>query len=178
LPCRPERSDEAAPFLTLRQPANSAILGHALAPLSQALDSRADTERSGYRVLDANGIILAHVYGQPDGALATSDARLTKDEACRISKLISRLPELVELERDRNKARSRRKPLPLRFKPVTVGDLIRDGKLLEAHCGNCRPERHLYLNPEILRVPKRMPVPEVAGHLVCKQVRCQEQRDL
>jgi hypothetical protein len=35
-----------------------------------------------------------------------------------------------------------------------VGDLIRDGKLLEVHCGNCRPERHLYLNPEILRLPK------------------------
>ena len=35
------------------------------------------------------------------------------------------------------------------------------------HCGNCRPERHLYLNPEILRLPKGMPVPEVATHLVC-----------
>jgi hypothetical protein len=33
-------------------------------------------------------------------------------------------PELVELERDRNKARSRRKPQALRFKRVTVGDLI------------------------------------------------------
>jgi hypothetical protein len=79
-----------------------------------------------------------------DGAIVVSDTRLTNDEARRISKLISRLPELVELERDRNKARSRRKPLPLRFKPVTVGDLIRDGKLLEVHCGNYRPERHLY----------------------------------
>jgi hypothetical protein len=45
---------------------------------------------------------------------------------------------------------------------VTIGDLIREGKLLEVHCGNCRPERHLYLNPEILRLPKRMPVPEAA----------------
>ena len=50
---------------------------------------------------------------------------------------------------------------------MTIGDLIREGKLLEVHCGNCRPERHLYLNPEILRLPKRMPVPEVARHLVC-----------
>jgi len=43
--------------------------------------------------------------------------RLTNDEACRISKLIARLPELVELEKDRNRARTRRKPQPLRFKP-------------------------------------------------------------
>jgi hypothetical protein len=124
---------------------------------------------SGYRVLDANGVVLAHVYGQPDNATAVSDKRLTNDEARRISQLISRLPELVELERDRNKARSRRKPQPLRFKPVTIGDLIREGRLLEVHCGNCRPERHLYLNPEILRLPKRMPVPEVARHLVCSK---------
>ncbi len=124
---------------------------------------------SGYRVIDANGMVLAHVYGQPDGAIAVSDTRLTNDEARRISKLISRLPELVEVERDRNKARSRRKPQPLRFKPVTIGDLIREGKLLEVHCGNCWPERHLYLNPEILRLPRRMPVPEVARHLVCSK---------
>jgi hypothetical protein len=45
---------------------------------------------------------------------------------------------LVELERDRNRARSRRKPQPLHIKPVTIGDLIRDGRLLEVHCGNCR----------------------------------------
>ena len=109
---------------------------------------------------------------------AASDTRLTNDEARRISKLISRLPELVEVERDRNKARSRRKPQPLRFKPVTIGDLIREGKLLEVHCGNCRPERHLYLNPEILRLPKRMPVPEVAEPSRLQQMRCQEQRDL
>jgi hypothetical protein len=62
---------------------------------------------SGYRVLDANGIVLAHVYGQPDGALAISEIRLTSDEARRISNLIARLPEPVELEQDRNKARSR-----------------------------------------------------------------------
>src|SRR5262245_7020518 len=54
---------------------------------------------------------------QPDGAIALSDTRLTNDEARRIAKLISRLPELVELERDRNKARSRRKLQPIRFKP-------------------------------------------------------------
>jgi hypothetical protein len=65
---------------------------------------------SEYRVIDANRSVLAHVYGQPDGSIAHSDTRLTNDEARRISKLISRLTELVEVERDRNKARSRRKP--------------------------------------------------------------------
>src|SRR5262245_46490346 len=124
---------------------------------------------SGFQVLDANGIVLAHVYGQPDGAIAVSDTCLTNDEARRISKLISRLPELVEVEKDRNKARSRRKPQPLRFKRVTIGDLIREGKLLEVHCGNCRPERHLYIDAGSLGLPKRMPVPEVARHLVCSK---------
>jgi hypothetical protein len=90
----------------------------------------------GYRVIDANGVVLAYVYGQPEGAIAVSETPLTSDEARRISKLIFRLPELVELERDRNKARSRRKIQPLRFKPVTIGDLIREGKLLEVYCGN------------------------------------------
>jgi hypothetical protein len=50
---------------------------------------------------------------------------------------------------------------------VTNGDLIREGKLLEVHCGNCRPERHLYIDAGSLDLPKRMPVPEVANHLVC-----------
>jgi hypothetical protein len=124
---------------------------------------------TGYRVIDANGVVLAHVYGQPDGAIAVSDTRLTNDEARRISKLIFRLPELLELERDRNKDRSRRKPKPLRFKPMTIAGLIKDGKLLEVHCGNCRPERQLYLDPVILCLPKRMPVPEVVRHLVCSK---------
>jgi hypothetical protein len=112
---------------------------------------------SGYRVIDANGMVLAHVYGQPDGAIAISDTRLTNDEARRISKQITRLPELVELERDRNEARSRRKPQPLRTKPMTIGDLIPEGKLLEVHCGHCRPERHLYIDAGSLALPKRMP---------------------
>jgi hypothetical protein len=49
---------------------------------------------SGYRIIDGNGIVLAYVYGQPDGAIAVSEARLTDDEARRISRLISRLLEL------------------------------------------------------------------------------------
>jgi hypothetical protein len=121
----------------------------------------------GCRVVDASGVAVAYVYGRSDGAMVASGVELTIDEARRISKLITRLPELVELERDRNKARSRRKPQPLRTKPVTVGDLIREGKLLEIHCASCRPERHLYVDPELLCLPRRMPVPELARHLVC-----------
>jgi hypothetical protein len=121
----------------------------------------------GCRIIDASGVAVAYVYGRSDGAMAESEAGLTIDEARRISKLIARLPELVELERDRNKPRSRRKPQPLRSKPVTIGDLIHEGKLLEIHCASCRPERHLYLDPELLCLPRRMPVPELARHLVC-----------
>ena len=76
----------------------------------------------GYRVIDANGVALAHIYGEPPQAVAASPNRLTDDEAEKIARLIARLPELVELERERNKARSRRKPQPLRSKPVTIGD--------------------------------------------------------
>src|SRR4030095_1541443 len=90
----------------------------------------------GYRVIDANGLALAHVYGEPPNAIAISDKRLTNNEAEKIARLIARLPELVELERDQNRARSRRKPQPLRIKPVTIGDLIKTGQLLAAHCGN------------------------------------------
>jgi hypothetical protein len=121
----------------------------------------------GYRVVDANGLALAHVYGEPPNAIAVSDKRLTDSEAERIARLIARMPELVELERDRTRTRSRRKPQPLRIKPVTIGDLIKSGKLLEVHCGSCRPARHVYIDAGGLDLPKRMPVPEVADHLVC-----------
>jgi hypothetical protein len=97
------------------------------------------------------------VYGEPPNAIAISDKRLTNNEAEKIARLIARLPDLVELEKDRNKARSRRKPQPLHFKQVTVGDLIREGKLLEVHCGNCRPARHLYIDAGSLDLPKRLP---------------------
>ena len=123
----------------------------------------------GYRVIDANGLALAHVYGEPANAIAISDKRLTNHEAEIIARLLARLPELVELERDRNTARSRRKPQLLRIKPVTIGDLIRECRLLEVHCGNCRPARHLYIDAGSLGLPKRMPVPEVASHLVCSR---------
>jgi len=35
----------------------------------------------GYRVIDANGLALAHVYGEPPNAIAISDKRLTNHEA-------------------------------------------------------------------------------------------------
>jgi hypothetical protein len=53
----------------------------------------------GYRVIDANGLALAHVYGQPPDAIAFSDKRLTDDEAEKLARLIVRLPDLIELER-------------------------------------------------------------------------------
>jgi hypothetical protein len=71
------------------------------------------------------------------------------------------------LERDRNRARS--KLQPLRIKPVTIGDLARDGKLLEVECSACRPSRHLYIEPLSLGLPKRLAVPEVANHLVTRK---------
>ena len=45
---------------------------------------------------------------------------------------------------------------------MTIGDLIREGNLLEVHCGAYRPERHLYVDAESDGLPKHMPMPEVA----------------
>ena len=118
----------------------------------------------GYRVIDANGLALAHVYGQPPAAITFWD--MTDDEAEKIARLIARLPELVELERDRSKAKNHRRSPPL-HRPVTLGDLARDGKLLEVECSACRPSRQLYIEPLSLGLPKRLPVPDVANHLVC-----------
>src|SRR5262245_48614391 len=93
-------------------------------------------------------------------------SRRAPGEAEKLARLIVRLPELIELERERNKAKSpRRSPQPSR--PVTVGDLARDGKLLEVECSACKPSRHLYIERLSLGLPKRLPVPEVADHLVC-----------
>jgi hypothetical protein len=47
---------------------------------------------------------------------------LTRASSGFLREPISRLPELVELKKNRNKARSRRKPQPLRSKPVTCGE--------------------------------------------------------
>jgi hypothetical protein len=60
-------------------------------------------------------------------AIAISDKRLTDDEAEKLARLIVRLPELIELERERNKAKSRRRSTPP-SRPVTLGDLASDGE--------------------------------------------------
>jgi hypothetical protein len=49
----------------------SATLNHALAALSEALDGRTDTQQVSSP--QCHSIVLAHVYGQPDGAIAVSD---------------------------------------------------------------------------------------------------------
>jgi hypothetical protein len=46
---------------------------------------------------------------------------------------------------------------------------FRDGKLLEVECSACRPSRHLYIEPLSFGLPKRLPVPDVARHLVCSE---------
>jgi hypothetical protein len=71
----------------------------------------------------------------------------------------------VEAERERNKARSGRKPQPLRVKPAKMGDLICEGKPLSLW--QLPSGKAPLSQSEILRLPKRMPVPEVANHLVC-----------
>jgi hypothetical protein len=123
----------------------------------------------GYRVLDANGVTLAIAYGQPDAAVGFSESRLTDEEAQRIARLITRLPELVELERERHKAKSRR-PLPPPTADQPTGDAGRygeGGKSLLIVCSSCKPARHVYVEAGKLDLPKRMPVPEVKSHLVC-----------
>jgi len=95
-------------FMTCNSPFshfdNSATFGYASALFSQALDGRTDAQRkSGHRCQwHCPGACLRWTWGR---AIAVSDTRLTNDEAPRISKLIARLPELVELEKDRNKNR-------------------------------------------------------------------------
>jgi hypothetical protein len=44
------------------------------------------------------GLVLAQVYGEPPNAVATSPKLLTDDEARRIAKLMTGLPQLVEVE--------------------------------------------------------------------------------
>jgi hypothetical protein len=61
-----------------------------------------------------------YAYGCDPDRISASEQKLTTDEARRISKLIAPLPELVELEKDRDGARSRRKPQPLRFSRRTA----------------------------------------------------------
>ncbi len=99
-------------------------------------------------------------------AIAMSDKRLTNNEAERIARLIARLPELVELRR----SGQGQEPPQAATPPLQARDGWRPhqrGKLREVDCGNCRPARHLSIDAGSLDLPKRLPVPEVANHLVC-----------
>ena len=49
--------------------------------------------------------------------------------------------------------------------PVTIGDLKRDGKLLEIGCLGCG--RHLYVDPAGAGLPDDLPVPKAAARLAC-----------
>jgi hypothetical protein len=60
----------------------------------------------------------------------------------------------IDQEKSRNHA-TRMEPKPAQAaitpgKPVTIGELVGKGKLLEVHCALCRPTRHFYLNPKSL----------------------------
>jgi hypothetical protein len=65
------------------------------------------------------------------------------------------------------------RPIPAgggRAPPVGGGDLgdARQGwKTPGVECSACKPVRHVYIGALSLGLPKRMPVPEVADHLVC-----------
>lgn len=75
---------------------------------------------SGYRVIDANGLALAHINGEPQNAVVPSPNRLSDDEVRRIAKwspgcLIWSSSSAI------GTGRSRHKPQALHFKPVTIG---------------------------------------------------------
>ena len=50
---------------------------------------------AGYKVLDANGRVLAYVYGVDDLRDARIAKSLPRDEARRIARNIAKLPELL-----------------------------------------------------------------------------------
>jgi len=50
---------------------------------------------AGYKVLDANGQVLAYVYGLDDSGDARIANSLTRDEARRIASNIAKLPVLL-----------------------------------------------------------------------------------
>jgi hypothetical protein len=51
--------------------------------------------------------------------------------------------------------------------PLTIGDLIRDGKLLEVGCLACK--RHLYIDPASVGLPHDLAFPHIAGRLKCSR---------
>jgi hypothetical protein len=61
---------------------------------------------------------------------------------------------------------------------VTIGDLIRDGKLLEVSCSSCRPARHLYIDVSSLDPSEAAAGAGGGQPSRLLQVRRQEYRDL
>ena len=53
--------------------------------------------------------------------------------------------------------------------PVTLGDLIREDKLLWVYCCDCYHERDV--NPATVPLPAETPVPEVGKHMKCSSIR-------
>jgi hypothetical protein len=51
------------------------------------------------------------------------------------------------------------------YSPVTIADLICDGKLLEIGCLGCG--RHVYVEPVTCGLPLWLPVPRAAARLAC-----------
>jgi hypothetical protein len=49
--------------------------------------------------------------------------------------------------------------------PVTLGDLVREGKLLWVYCCDCYRERDV--NPATVPLPPETPVPEVGKKMKC-----------
>jgi hypothetical protein len=50
-------------------------------------------------------------------------------------------------------------------RPVLLGDLIRDGKLLWLYCRDCLRERDV--DPSTIPLPPDVPVPEIGKHMKC-----------
>ena len=50
-------------------------------------------------------------------------------------------------------------------RPVLLGDLIRDGKLLWLYCRDCFRERDV--DPSTIPLPPDVPVPEIGKHMKC-----------
>ena len=55
--------------------------------------------------------------------------------------------------------------MPAPTGPVTLGDLIREDKLLWVYCCDCYHERDV--NPATVPLPPETPVPEVVKHMKC-----------
>jgi len=49
--------------------------------------------------------------------------------------------------------------------PVTLGDLVREDKLVWVYCGDCNHERDL--GPATVPLPAETPIPEVGKHMRC-----------